>query len=86
MRVIYLDQNHWIGLARIANGKDPDPARIATLDLVRTLVKQGLCIQAASHGPALPPYTLCEACKVRQDVKNAKYNKLRSIRKSHGES
>ena len=52
----------------------------------RTLVKAGLCIQAASHGPALPPYTLCEACKVRQDVKNAKYNKLRSIRKAHGES
>jgi hypothetical protein len=41
VRLIYLDQNHWVGLARVANGKDPDPARVATLELVRTLAAQG---------------------------------------------
>lgn len=41
MRLIYLDQNHWIGLARAASGRDSNPSQVAALELVRALRAHG---------------------------------------------
>lgn len=43
VKVIYLDQNKWIELARAAHGKDTRPVMRAVLDFVRTASKHGVC-------------------------------------------
>lgn len=43
MKVIYLDQNKWIALARAVYGKDKRPAMVALVDFVCEASRHGVC-------------------------------------------
>lgn len=43
MKIVYLDQNKWIELAKAVHGKDPRPLMHALVDFVRTATKHGVC-------------------------------------------
>ena len=44
----------------------------------RVLANQGLCVQGASHGPALPGILICAECRRKQQIKNARWNPQRA--------
>lgn len=41
MKIIYLDQNKWIDLARAYHGKDSEPSFVAALNFLQTAVESG---------------------------------------------
>ena len=42
----------------------------------RALANQALCVQGASHGPAVPGILICAECQRKQRLKNAKWNPI----------
>jgi hypothetical protein len=48
--LVYLDQNQWITAARVANGRDSDPARITAHQIIRQLSAAGAAVFPLSVG------------------------------------